>query len=55
MAETLKSELGFESELVKGGGGTFIVTADGEQLFSKKEVGRFPEHDEILDALKTRR
>ncbi len=38
-------------ELIKGGEGNFIVVADGKQLFSKKEVGRFPEHDEILSQL----
>ena len=55
MVETLEKELGITSELIKGGGGDFIVTADGAQVFSKKEVGRFPEHQEILEALKARR
>ncbi len=54
MAETLEKELGIASELIKGGGGEFIVTADGSQVFSKKEVGRFPEHDEVIEALKAR-
>jgi len=29
------------------------VLADGALLFSKQESGRFPEHDEILAALRT--
>jgi len=29
------------------------VLSDGELIFSKKQVGRFPEHDEILAALRT--
>jgi hypothetical protein len=27
------------------------VIRDGETVFSKRETGRFPEHDEILAAL----
>ena len=52
LAAELKQQLDIESELIPGGGGEFIVRADGELIFSKKEVGRFPEHAEILDALK---
>ena len=52
MAETLEKELGITPDLKKGGGGEFIVTANGTQVFSKKEVGRFPEHEEVLEALK---
>jgi len=29
------------------------VLSDGELVFSKKQAGRFPEHDEILAALRT--
>jgi len=54
LAETLQKELEIEPELIKGAGGVFIVMADGAPIFSKKEVGRFPEHDEILEALKAR-
>ena len=54
MVETLEKELGITPELIKGGGGDFIVTADGAQVFSKKEAGRFPDHEEILEALKAR-
>jgi selT/selW/selH-like putative selenoprotein len=34
-----------------GAGGQFDVLADGALLFSKKQVGRFPEDDEILSRL----
>ena len=54
MAETLEKELGVAPELIKGEGGVFIGIADGEQVFSKKEVGRFPEHEEVIEALKVR-
>jgi hypothetical protein len=29
------------------------VLADGQLVFSKQQVGRFPEHDEIVAALRT--
>ncbi len=54
MAATLKDEFGLETELIKGGGGEFIVTVDGDRIFSKKEVGRFPEHDEIVEKMKAK-
>jgi selT/selW/selH-like putative selenoprotein len=44
----------FESgiELIRGGSGDFIVTVDGNVLFSKAETGRFPEHEEILSQMR---
>ncbi len=51
MAEAIKNKFGIEPELIEGSGGVFEVTADGELIFSKKQTGRFPEHDEVLDKL----
>jgi len=51
LADTLKKEINIDSELIKGGNGNFIVTVDGTVIFSKKSVGRFPEDQEILDAI----
>jgi len=39
-----------EVELVKGVAGVFEITIDGRLVFSKKQLGRFPEDSEI-DAL----
>jgi selenoprotein W-related protein len=39
-----------EVELVKGVAGVFEITIDGRLVFSKKQLGRFPEDAEI-DAL----
>jgi selenoprotein W-related protein len=39
-----------EVELVKGVAGVFEITIDGKLVFSKKQLGRFPEDGEI-DAL----
>ncbi len=41
-----------EAELIPGDGGIFDVKVDGRLIFSKKAAGRFPEHEEILGALK---
>ena len=48
----IKKETGLDSELVRGSGGIFVVTADNRQLFSKKEHGRFPTESEILEKIK---
>ncbi|GAB4315039.1 MAG: hypothetical protein Kow0074_02410 [Candidatus Zixiibacteriota bacterium] len=51
MAATLKKELGITPKLIEGGGGEFEVTVDGKLIFSKKKLKRFPEHEEILEAI----
>ena len=40
-----------QCELIEGSDGIFDVEVDGEVLFSKHQIGRFPEHDEILAKL----
>jgi selT/selW/selH-like putative selenoprotein len=37
--------------LRKGAGGVFEVVMDGHTLFSKKERGRFPDPQEVLDQI----
>jgi selenoprotein W-related protein len=37
--------------LIAGRGGIFDVEVEGELIFSKHEVGRFPEDSEILEKL----
>ncbi len=53
MAATLASELQIEAELIKGDNGIFDVIADGEIVFSKDEQGRFPDPNEIVEALRS--
>jgi predicted Rdx family selenoprotein len=38
--------------LIRGDGGIFDVIVDEETIFSKHEVGRFPEPEEILGLLR---
>ena len=54
MSAAIKDEFGVDSELIRGSGGIFLVKVDGEAIFSKREVGRFPEHEEILVQLRNR-
>ena len=51
MADAIKNQHGLQAELIEGAGGIFDVRLDGDLIFSKKEVGRFPEQSEILDRL----
>lgn len=40
-------------ELVRGGGGDFIVTVDGRELWNKRASGRgFPEPEVILEQMR---
>nr|WP_198299627.1 Rdx family protein [Tumebacillus avium] len=43
-----------EFTLIPASGGVFEVTFNGELIFSKKELGRFPEEGEVLELLKPR-
>ena len=51
MAAEIKNARGLEATLKKGSGGQFEVVVDGELIFSKKQLGRFPELDEILEKI----
>ena len=38
-------------EFIESGGGVFEVVHNGKLIFSKKQLGRFPEHSEIIEDL----
>jgi selenoprotein W-related protein len=48
----LNRELGIESELIGSGGGVFEIEYGGQLVFSKKQLGRFPNDGEILNLIK---
>ena len=52
MAAEIKAAIGVEADLIRGGGGIFDVNVDGKRIYSKQEVGRFPENEEILAQLR---
>jgi selT/selW/selH-like putative selenoprotein len=43
---------GIPARDIPGSKGQFDVLRDGELVFSKQQAGRFPEHAEILDAVR---
>ena len=52
LAAELKEATGLDSELVFGKRGDFEVTVDGEKIFSKQKMSRFPEPGEVLKIIK---
>ena len=53
MAASLKEALGVEADVLVGDRGQFDVVANGALIFSKQTEERFPESDEIIDALRS--
>ena len=45
----LKSKFsGIETKLISSGGGVYEITVDGELIFSKKALERFPDDGEVI-------
>ena len=55
MAAELKKNLGADTTLTPGSSGVFDVIVDGKTVFSKKQVGRFPNDGEVLEMLKQKK
>lgn len=51
LEEYLKGKHDVEIELISSGGGVFEVRLEDKLIFSKKSLGRFPEHSEIDDLI----
>jgi selT/selW/selH-like putative selenoprotein len=49
----LKEAFDVDAELVEAGGGIFDVVVDGELVFSKKSMDRFPEPGEVVAKLRS--
>ena len=47
-------EFGAAVELIKGKDGVFEVTVDGDLVFSKRALGRFPDDGEVVKAIRGR-
>jgi len=52
LAAEIKTNFGFDTELIAGAGGIFDVQAEDEIVFSKQAVNRFPEAAEVIESLK---
>ena len=48
LAEAIKKEFGITPELIPGSNGVYDIIIDKKTIFSKHEVKRFPENDEII-------
>ena len=54
MAELLEARYDeIEVELIPGGGGAFEVRREGDLIFSKNRLGRFPDDEELFAILDT--
>ena len=51
LRDELMDNFGFSSELIESSGGVFEIKANGHLIFSKKQLGRFPENEEILSLI----
>ena len=51
VSKEIRIKTGLDPELTPGSGGIFDVKLNGETVFSKHEVGRFPKGGEISDLL----
>jgi selT/selW/selH-like putative selenoprotein len=47
LAAELDKEFDVNARLIRGGGGIFDIKVDGELIFSKFRVGRFPNPGEV--------
>ena len=51
LRNSIINKFGFDVELIKGTGGIFEITLNNSLVFSKKDLGRFPEDGEIEDLI----
>ena len=52
LAAELKESFDVETELISGERGDFEVIVDGEKVFSKKKLSRFPEPGEVTQLIR---
>jgi selT/selW/selH-like putative selenoprotein len=52
LADEIKKEFKVSPEMIAGGNGIFDVIVDGEKIFSKYEVDRFPNPGEVVKLIK---
>ena len=51
LRESIERKFGVKGKLIKGQGGVFEVTLNNSLIFSKKELGRFPNDKEVIDLI----
>ncbi len=51
MGDELKKQFDAQINLIAGSGGVFEVDVNGKEIFSKRQSGRFPELQEIINLI----
>lgn len=51
LREELQNKFNADVEIIEGSGGVFEVDMNGNNIFSKKELGRFPNDNEVIDLI----
>ena len=51
LREELQNKFSADVEILEGSGGVFEVELNGDSIFSKKELGRFPNENEVIDLI----
>ena len=51
LRESIQKQFGIEAKLIKSSGGVFEVKLNNSLIFSKKDLGRFPNSNEVEDIL----
>ena len=51
LRESIQKQFGINAELIESGGGVFEVKFNNSIIFSKKELDRFPNENEVEDLI----
>ena len=51
LRESIQKQFGINAELIESGGGVFEVKFNNSIIFSKKELNRFPNENEVEDLI----
>ena len=51
LIQLLQRQFGIEAKLIESSGGVFEVKLNNSLIFSKKDLGRFPNENEVEDIL----
>ena len=51
LRDKIQSKYGIDAKLIESSGGVFEVTLNNSLIFSKKDLGRFPNENEVENIL----
>ena len=55
LKDSIERELRIPTRIRLGAPGSLDILADGEKIYSKKETGRIPSGDEVVNLLRSRK